>query len=369
MAVRLTYCGNVHAAEDLEAWLHGVARWSAPIGRAQPAGFGLGAWWNAGIAAELASSEAARVRVARELDRLQLTIATLNVFPYGDFHAPSVKLGVYRPDWTSEDRLIYTRDAAEAVAAVLRLQGQRPSLVPLSTLPLGYGDLDLRLAARNLARAASALAAIEERTGLRLLLALEPEPCCALETVSATAAFCEQWLLRPGAWTVPDDVIRRHVGLCVDLCHLAVVREDPLAAAACGLEIGKVQVSSCLELRDGRSLDRLLRFDEGRYLHQTVADSGARALDLGDVRARRAEFAQAGRLRTHFHVPVFWDEAGDLGSTRAEVERALRQWPRPMPLLEVETYTWGVLPRELAPADLASGIRAELAWTRNQLPA
>jgi sugar phosphate isomerase/epimerase len=366
MAVRLTYCGNVHAAEDLEAWLHGVARWSAPIGRAQPAGFGLGAWWNAGIAAELAGSEAARVRVARELDRLQLTIATLNVFPYGDFHAPAVKLGVYRPDWTTEDRLVYTRDAARAVAGILELQDQRPPLVPLSTLPLGHGVLDLRLAARNLARAASALAEVEERTGLRLLLALEPEPCCALETVAATAAFCEQWLLRPGAWTVPEDVLRRHLGLCVDLCHLAVVREDPLAAAACGLEVGKIQVSSCLELRDPKALDRLLAFDESRYLHQTVAESGARALDLAEVRSRRSEFERGGRLRTHFHVPVFWDDEGALGSTRAEVERALRGWPSPLPLLEVETYTWGVLPQELQPADLVAGIRQELAWTRER---
>ena len=93
----------------------------------------------------------------------------------------------------------------------------------------------------------------------------------------------------------------RHV--CVDLCHLAVVGEDAVAAVAGlrqrGIAMPKIQVSSGLELRDPvGSLDALLVFDEARYLHQTCGDGGQRALDLDEVGRRRPEFEAAGRLRT-----------------------------------------------------------------------
>lgn len=169
-------------------------------------------------------------------------------------------------------------------------------------------------------------------------------------------ASLEQWLFDEGAWlTVPEDILRRHLGICVDLCRVTIVGEEPLAALqnlhARGIAVPKIQVSSCLEVHEQAALDRLLAFAEPRYLHQTVAQNGLRALDLDEVRARRAEFAAAGRIRSHYHVPLYWDQTGPFGSTQAEVERVLRALPQltkppsglPMPLLEVETYTWGVL--------------------------
>ncbi|MCA8950730.1 MAG: hypothetical protein KDE27_14605, partial [Planctomycetes bacterium] len=80
-------------------------------------------------------------------------------------------------------------------------------------------------------------------------------------------------------------------------------------------------------------------------LHQTAAANGLRALDLAEVAVRRDEFAAGGRLRSHYHVPLYWDEDGPFGSTRAEVERVLRALAKDsdLPLLEVETYTWSVL--------------------------
>ena len=228
--------------------------------------------------------------------------------------------------------------------------------------------------ARNLARCASAFAAIEQRTGVRCVLALEPEPDCLLETAGATAAFLERWLFEAGSGiTVPADVLRRHLGVCVDLCHLAVVGEEPLAALrdlrARGIAVPKIQVSACLELRDGAELDRLLAFAEPRYLHQTAASNGLRALDLPDVAAARERFAASGVLRSHYHVPLFWDATGALGSTQREVERVLRALPGepgPKPLLEVETYTWSVLGDFAGAAPLHAHLQRELetvaAW-------
>jgi len=369
--IHLTYCGNVHPAEDLDAWLEQTERYAVPVAAARAARgqpFGLGAWWSESVAASLAADPTARDRVRAFLERHRLPLWTLNVFPYRGFHDAKVKTAVYRPDWAQEERLLYTRQAASAAAA---LGGGVDGVLPLSTLPLGYrapGDTaDLRLMARNLARAASALAAIEEATGVRPVLALEPEPCCLLETVAATARFLEEWLFEPGAWTVPEDVLRRHLGVCVDFCHLFVVGEDPVAAYADlsrrGIAVPKIQVSSCLEVRDpATSLDQLWAFDEPRYLHQTFGASGAWALDLAEARARAAEFARERWVRTHFHVPLDWDQPGGFGSTRDEVARCLRALPRPLPLLEVETYTWSVLGGQFHVDQLGDNLVRELEF-------
>ncbi len=120
-------------------------------------------------------------------------------------------------------------------------------------------------------------------------------------------------------------------------------------------------------MRSPSGLDRLLEFDEPRYLHQTVAENGARALDLPDVRARREEFEGAGRIRSHYHMPVFWDEEGPFGSTRSEVQRVLSELTDPLPLLEVETYTWSVLPGFVEAEDLVANIGKELEFARSGL--
>ncbi len=371
---RLTYCGNVHAAADLDAWLLTLARFAAPVaaaaGAARP--FPLGVWWPAEVAARLAADARARERVRAELAAHGLQIATLNVFPQADFHGARVKERVYRPDWGTPARLAFTLDAARAAAAL----SPPGTVLPLSTLPLGFGGGDLVAMRSNLARAAFALADLEAETGVQCVLALEPEPACLVETVAEAIACVQAVRAEHG-----EVAVQRHLGVCLDLCHLAVMHEDPLmalaAAAAAGVPVAKIQVSACLEARGEAGLDRLLdpaqRWDEPRYLHQTTGllPSGARihALDLDEVRARRSEFAAASVVRTHFHVPVFWDDEGPLGSTRATLTAALRAMgSMRLPLLEVETYTWHVLPGFSGKdEDLIAGLAREVSFVRGQI--
>ncbi len=366
---RLTYCGNVHPAENLDGWLAAVEQYSVPVAAAQTAPFGLGAWWCAEVARELAADETARDRVRDLLGRHGLELWTLNVFPFGGFHEERVKEAVYRPDWASDERVRYTLDAATAVSALV----PAGRTVPLSTLPLGFRCGDVAPHAQQLRGLADALADLEQRTGVRCVVALEPEPFCELETAAQTLAFFEDHLLA-GVSEVQEHRIRRFLGVCIDLCHLAVVGESPLAAladlASSGIEVPKIQVSSCLELRDPAALPQLLAFDEPRYLHQTVAENGARALDLPEVADRAAEFAQAGVTRTHYHMPIFWD-AETRGSTRRQVEEVLGGLGRPGlrdAVLEVETYTWDVLDQgTVGSGDLVADLCQELAFARNRL--
>lgn len=376
-SARLTYCGNVHQAPTLQLWLAMVRAHAALVAaraRQKKREFGLGAWLPATVMAELAEDGPKRDEVQRELRARHMEVWTWNAFPMGGFHDEVVKTSVYEPDWGTEERVQFTWHCGK-VAAALAAPG---AILPISTLPLGYRapgmePADLRLMARNLVRCASGFRAIEEKTGIRCVLALEPEPYCLLETSGQAAEFFERWVFEPGAWpTVPEAVRRRHLGLCLDLCHMAVVGEDPLASLRHldrqGIEIPKIQISTCLEARSPAGVVELLEFDEPRYLHQTFA-RGVRALDLDDVSRRVQEFAAAGLVRTHFHMPIFWDADGPLGSTRSELERvlpALRNRAQDT-VYEVETYTWSVLNDFAGNEPLAERIARELDFAANLL--
>ncbi len=380
--IRLTYCGNVHAAADEASWLESLADHAVPVAaqsRAQGRAFGLGAFWPVQMAAAMAGDPLLQARVQSALRRMELPLWTLNVFPQQGFHDKVVKTAVYEPDWSCEERLQFTLDCAVAASKL----APKGATVPLSTLPLGYRangeQADLRKMARNLARAASRLSALRDETGVHCVLALEPEPCCLLETAAAAGDFLEQWVFDEGAWpTLDAAMLRAHLGVCVDLCHLFVVGEDPVEAVRRlllrGIAVPKVQVSSCLEVRDRSGLAMLLEFDEPRYLHQTFGPGGLRALDLGEVRHDIAAFAAslaAGPVRTHFHTPLYWDEDGPLGSTRALVERALPAlralFGAEQPVYEVETYTWSVLPERLRERPLPELLARELDFAAKLL--
>ena len=73
--------------------------------------------------------------------------------------------------------------------------------------------------------------------------------------------------------------------------------------------------------------------------------------------------------RVHFHVPVFLDNLGEFSSTQFFITEALALHAA-NPLsehLEVETYTWDVLPEAYKTQSLDDAIARELDWVRNEL--
>ena len=221
---------------------------------------------------------------------------------------------------------------------------------------------------------------IRHDSGQCIRLALEPEPFCLFETTAETVAFFER-LFATAQRAGLAEIARRHLGVCYDVCHQAVEFEDADAAIrtldAAGIRINKVQVSCAIEMEDPddpAQRKALLQFAEPRYLHQTMGRSAdgsiVRLVDLTEsfVRQPSAEFQAARPWRVHFHVPVDAARIGPLRTTRPELARALTalQGLSYQPHLEVETYTWPVMPGA-DPVTLVDGLARELIATRDMV--
>jgi sugar phosphate isomerase/epimerase len=323
-----------------------------------------------------------------------LYVFTINGFPYGPFHGTRVKEDVYLPDWLDEERLRYTDRLAAVLAEVLDEPGLEGSV---STVPGAFrsrvgDDAAVARMADLMRRHVVALHRLAERTGRTIALALEPEPACHLETVADTIAFFERHVLARAAVDdlarqlgVPaargEEILRRHLGVCLDACHLAVEFEEPASALEAleraGIRVVKVQVSAGLSVDLDRQRDERLAalrpFAEGVYLHQVVErrpDGRLRRwTDLPDALATAAHDPAPCEWRVHFHVPVFRDRLGVFANTQDDLRAllALIRKRTPSRHLEVETYTWDVLPPEYRGEDVVGAISRELEWVAGQL--
>ena len=370
-APRIAYCTNVSAAPSLaalEARLSGI--WTDVRHRTGLERLGLGLWFPRDVAAELAADDAALDRLRSSLAAARLEALTYNAFPADDFHAPVVKQDVYAPNWLTAERRTYTLHMAR-IAAALAKPGD---VIPISTLPLGFPKWDerrRRIAADQLAEVAMNLAVLEKVTGVSVRLAIEPEPACVIETTDEMIAFWNEILLPMAAMRVEH--VQKHLGVCLDLCHAAVEHEDPIEALAryadADIPVHKVQVSAAVEVPrpdDPEQRRRLSAFAEERWLHQVGAPDHPTALDLPNALADEA-LAAAAPWRVHFHMPLHESEVGGLPTTRPIVQRFLHHVATldAPPLLELETYTWSVVPD--APLDLPANLAAEIAWVRQQI--
>ncbi len=389
----LTYCTNIHAGEHwsdiaraLSTYLPSVKRQVSPN---RPMGIGLRL---SGTATSELGEPQALERLIAFLKENDLYVFTINAFPYGSFHGTRVKERVYEPDWRHEGRLHFTNHVANIMARLLP-EGLEGSI---STVPGAYkasvaGEADVARMADAMVRHAAHLHGIARATGKKIALALEPEPCCFLETTTEAIDFFEDHLFSASAvelfrrvtqTSTPEarDALRRHLGICLDVCHAAVEFEDPTVSVerldAAGIRVAKIQLSSALKIPAvGRDAAELLRpFDDGIYLHQTIeARDGklTRYADLPEAFAALRDGKAAGEWRVHCHVPLFQSAYGALQSTQqplAELLAACREREL-SPHLEVETYTWDVLPPDMRGGDVGGDIARELTWVRSQLGA
>jgi sugar phosphate isomerase/epimerase len=394
-APHLSYCSNIHPGEswaevraNLERHVVRVAR---EVAGGAPFGVGL-------RLSDLAARELEKPPVLAELvgflDENHLYVFTINGFPYGPFHGTRVKEDVYLPDWMDPERLAYSDRLARILAALLP-EGVEGTV---STVPCAFRErvgarADVERMASALVEHAASLHRLRETTGRSIALALEPEPCCYLETIEEAERFFREELFAARAVRQLGELVgvgmgqaeaalRRHLTLCLDTCHAAVEFEDLDAGlallAGSGIRVGKLQLSAGLRVPSaGADLESLLApFADAVYLHQAVVRAGGelqRWVDLPQaLRAARERCSDTEEWRIHFHVPLFlerFDAEGRLRSTQPFLAQVLeRQARSPISThLEVETYTWDVLPEEHRRSDVATAVIRELRWVLAQL--
>jgi hypothetical protein len=405
----LTYCTNIHPGEDWPSVFQNMKTYIPQLKQqlSPDAPFGIGLRLASAASEELLSGE----NLSQLKDWLRAEggyIFTLNGFPYGGFHRQVVKDQVYAPDWSQLERLTYTQRLITILAELLP-EGMDGgiSTVPLSYKPWWASDPTAQAgvferSSLHLAQLAATMAQVETTTGKLLHLDLEPEPDALLENADEVIAFFQAWLLPVGGQylqqqhgissAMAETWLRRHIRVCYDTCHFAVEYEDPFEALQkfrqAGIVIGKFQLSSAIRIPippDNTQRQVLRRhlepFAESTYLHQVIELRSTEASsqpvspshlhhypDLSNA-LDALPTTDATEWRTHFHVPIFVEQFPPFASTQDHITAILQQLPQVPDCthLEIETYTWEVLPPSLKVNILAS-IRREYEWVLASLP-
>lgn len=319
-----------------------------------------------------------------------LYVFTVNAFPYGPFKGQIVKEQVYEPDWTTEARTTYTMAIADILAEVTGANVE-PTIqtAPLAFRPKVVNDEYIAAFNENIYRVIAHLMNLEKRTGRRVKLALEPEPFCYLETIPETVEYFQKDIyslkaaeriaqLSGQPLAEVFSATRRYLGVVLDICHQSVefenIEADIAALSGAGIPIFKLQEAAALQVENvtPEIVEELKKYTGTIYLSQTTELRNGvitRFLNLED--AIKAWEADPGprEWRTHFHVPVFLKDLGPFQTTRGGIDAALKVHAR-TPLsthLEIETYTWDVLPEHLKTGDISEYVIRELEYVRDEL--
>ena len=352
--------------------------------------FGVSLRLSAASAETLVRDHDARAKLKKFLADNDMYLYTVNAFPYGPFKGRVVKEQVYEPDWRSEERTQYTINVAEVLADVAP-EGTSPSIqsAPLGFKPRGTGPDVVSSFTEHVLRVVAHLTRLEARTGRTVGLALEPEPFCFLETTDETIEYFNEHLYSGTAAAtlaksagIPISAahvaLRSHIGIVFDICHQAVEYEDITASLQklvdAGIPIFKLQEAAAVQVPEvtNEIVDELTRYAETIYLTQTIEKKDGqftRFLNLEDAFAAWRRDPGPREWRTHIHVPVFLDDLGAFRTTRFAIEDALK-FHKANPLsaqLEIETYTWDVLPENLKTGDIVDHVCREIEWVRGQL--
>lgn len=389
----LTYCSNIHPGEKWDDHFAALQQ-TVPYIRQQLApgsAFALGLRIANEASIELSKPE----RLAEFkawLDEQNVFVPIINGFPYGGFHNTTVKDHVHTPDWTTTDRRDYT----------IRLFDILVQLLPdnrdggVSTPPLSYrlwwkGQTELSktidIATGHILEVLDHLINIKTTTGKTLHLDIEPEPDGILDNVADFVNWYRDVLLPKGidyliqkhsfSQEKAKETILEHIQLCYDICHAAVAYEEPetilKSLNQIGIKTGRIQVSSALKVKfdtnPTEKYEAIKAFDEPVYLHQVIAKSqDGSKISYPDLPEALAAWSQTDQSewRVHFHVPLFIDHYGVLESTQNEIVKTLA-FQRAQPFsnyMEVETYTWGVLP-EAIQKPIGESIVREIKWVQD----
>jgi len=388
----LTYSTLVHAGDNWDQMRASVEEFVPQVKRrlGVEGKFGVSLRISGDSQKTLSESPDARSDLKRFLDDQGLYVFTINAFPYGPFKGQRVMERVYEPDWTTNQRVQYTKAIADILVDITDADTS-PSIqtAPLAFAPKVSDENYIARFTTSVFEVLAHLYHLEARTGRRVKLSIEPEPACYLETTDETVAFFTERMYAPAGVAelaniaqIPlseaEGAIKRYLGIVFDIGHQSVGFEDiPQSLEKlvnAGIPIFKLQEAAALWV-ESLSLDivpELRRFTDTIYLSQTslkTAGGIVKYLNLGEALDAYEANPVPTEMRTHFHVPVFLEEIGPFKTTRFAVQEALAMH-RKQPLsdhLEIETYTWDVLPAELKTGDIVDYVSRELEFVMKEL--
>ena len=391
----LCYCSNIHPGESWDEIFQNLKSYTIKVKEKMTnSSFGIGLRLSNQAADELLTANKLSEFIIW-LKKENMYVFTINGFPYGNFHGKPLKDHVHTPDWSTEKRLNYTKNCIQILGRLLpkNMEGS------ISTSPISYRhwhktDLEkkniIKLACQHLTLIICELIKLKQTTGTLIHLDLEPEPDGMIETSQECVDFFNDHLI-PFAKPIISDTFNRkntdaeklikdHIQICFDVCHFAVGFENPKEAINtiqnAGIKIGKIQISAALSsgeisIKNREKIKTELRqFDEPIYLHQAIIKSKNGKLkhfkDLGN--ALNNITSDSKEIRTHYHVPIFTTQFKTLRSTQLEIIETLNEWKKSnfSNHIEVETYTWEILPKELQTNTIDTIVR-ELDWVKSQL--
>ena len=354
----LSYCSNIHTgeiwSEHFAQLKQHVPAVKASVSPEKSMGLGLRFANQASIDLQDPIQLKALKSWLKEQD---LYVFTLNGFPYGGFHNTIVKDQVHAPDWTTTERRDYTIRLAHILAELLvDTEGG------ISTSPLSYRywfnsekerEDAMKKSTEHLLEVVQVLDQIAKQTGKIIHIDIEPEPDGLLSNHTEFVHWYEDVLIPAG----DPNLIRRHIQLCFDICHYGVSFDSPKTSIAelkaKNIPVGKIQISSALRVdlrnHEAEKIEELKKYQEPVYLHQVKAlrkDGTYQEFKDLDEAFEAYKPETYDEWRVHFHVPLFLETYGLLESTQQEIRETMEiQKESPFTRhLEIETYTWGVLP-------------------------
>lgn len=377
--LHLAYCTNVHRGGDWPETLASLEQHTLAVrDSVSPDGpYAIGLRLSDRASRQLLQTDALN-HFRNWLARNRCYVFTINGFPYGDFHGARVKEKVSQPDWSSQERLDYTLRLFDILAELVPAGiGGSVSTVPVSFKQFDLGEEGLKISRQNLWRCVEHLDRLGQRTGQLFHLGLEPEPFGTVENTDEFIGLMDQI----EAEHIGDSRLWRHLGINYDTCHFALQFEDPrhslIRLRDRGVRISKLHLSNALRVQPTEAVRELLKpFLDQVYFHQVIErrPSGElrrypdldRALEI----AARERHDGTGEWRIHFHIPLHAPETAILGTTADHIRGALdvlQDDPSICSHLEMETYTWEVLPPKLRQPTVEKMLIGEYSWTLAQL--
>jgi hypothetical protein len=389
----LTYSTLVHQTDNFDQLWKSVNTY-LPAVKARVAPnqkFGVCLRTSAPSAEMLSQDSSKRADLKKFFADNDLYLYTANAFVYGVFKKQIIKEDVYEPDWQTSERREYTKQVANLLAEMAP-EGVNPSIqsAPLGFKPKVTGDHVVDQYTNNVIDVVAHLVELKKKTGKTVTLGLEPEPRCYLETTDETITYFKNYLFsgetakklakKTGLNEADaNKAMREYTGVVFDIGHQSVGYEDiPVSLQKLvdnGVQIVKLQEAASMYIPDvqQKTVDALQTFAKTIYLSQTCQNKDGKKtwfLNLEDAFEAFQKDPGPREWRTHFHVPVFLNDLGGaFGTTRFALEQALA-FHKKTPLsthLEIETYTWDVLPDHLKTGDIVEYVTRELDWVKGQL--